>query len=108
MTAPLRQNRDSRKAFVLCVKDSYCQDARDFVTFLGQRGLDLTLGGLRGYLKDIWAQGVSAQTFNMREDIIAVLDAYGNMDHNALLSDVYEKYPACAKKSHLRRGRSAK
>ena len=66
MAALLRQDRDSRKAFVLRVKDSYSQDARDFVAFLDEHGLDLTLGGLNAYLEDMKARGVSAQTFNKR------------------------------------------
>ncbi len=66
MTALLRQDRDSKKAFVLRVKDSYSQDARDFVAFLDEHGLDLTLGGLKAYLEDMRARGVSAQTFNKR------------------------------------------
>lgn len=39
----------------------------------------------------------------LREDISAVLDAYGRLDHLALLDAVYQKYPAFAKKSKLRR-----
>jgi integrase len=66
MTALLRQDRDSKKAFVLRLKDSYSQDARDFVAFLDERGLELTLGGLKAYLDDMRARGVSAQTFNKR------------------------------------------
>jgi len=40
---------------------------------------------------------------DLREDIGAVLDTYGDLAHNALLDAVYEKYPAFAKKSRLRR-----
>jgi type I restriction enzyme S subunit len=50
----------------------------------------------------------------LREDIEAILDAYGDLAHNALLKAVYEKYPTFAKKSKLRgttnkrrRGRAA-
>lgn len=39
---------------------------------------------------------------DLREDIGAILDAYGDLAHNALLKAVYEKYPAFAKKSKLR------
>lgn len=45
---------------------------------------------------------------DVQEDVAAVLNAYGDMDHNTLLKNVYEKYPAYAKKSRLRRGRAAK
>ncbi|MBU1487445.1 hypothetical protein KKH56_05290, partial [bacterium] len=41
----------------------------------------------------------------LRADAAAILDAYGNLDHNDLLKTVYEKYPAYAKKSRLRRKR---
>jgi type I restriction enzyme S subunit len=46
--------------------------------------------------------------------VTAILDAYGDLDHNALLKTVYEKYPAYAKKSRVHKkkkdssGRSAK
>lgn len=37
----------------------------------------------------------------LRADAVTILDSYGNLDHNALLKMVYEKYPAYAKKSRL-------
>ena len=40
---------------------------------------------------------------DLKEDVAAVLDAYGDLDHNTLLKTVYEKYPAYAKKSRLRK-----
>jgi len=45
---------------------------------------------------------------DLKEDIGAVLDAYGNLDHNTLLETVYENYPAYARKSRLRKGVSFK
>jgi len=39
---------------------------------------------------------------DLKEDISAVLDAYGDLDHNTLLKTVYEKYPAYARKSRAR------
>jgi type I restriction enzyme S subunit len=51
---------------------------------------------------------------DLKEDVTAILDAYGDLDHNALLKTVYEKYPAYAKKSRVHKkkkdssGRSAK
>ena len=42
------------------------------------------------------------------EDITTILEAYGDLDHGTLLNAVYQKYPAYAKKSRLRKGRSAK
>lgn len=41
----------------------------------------------------------------LRTDAVTILDAYGDLDHNNLLKAVYEKYPAYAKKSRLRRKR---
>jgi len=44
---------------------------------------------------------------DIKEDVAAILDAYGDLDHNALLKTVYEKYPTYAKKSRVhKRGRS--
>jgi len=43
---------------------------------------------------------------DLKEDVAAILDAYGDLDHNALLKTVYEKYPAYAKKSRVRGKRS--
>jgi type I restriction enzyme S subunit len=39
---------------------------------------------------------------DLKEDVAAIIDTYGDFDHNALLKTVYEKYPAYAKKSRLR------
>ncbi|MBW2346089.1 MAG: hypothetical protein JRF53_19265, partial [Deltaproteobacteria bacterium] len=39
----------------------------------------------------------------LRSDATAILDAYGDLDHKHLLETVYEKYPAYAKKSRLRK-----
>ena len=41
----------------------------------------------------------------LKEDISAILDVYGELDHNTLLATVYEKYPAYAKKSRLQKRR---
>jgi len=40
---------------------------------------------------------------DLRQDVTAIIDAYGDLDHNALLNTVYEKYPAYAQNSHLLR-----
>lgn len=40
---------------------------------------------------------------DIREDVKTIIDSYGGLDHNALLKKVYEKYPAYATKSRLRR-----
>jgi len=37
-------------------------------------------------------------------DIAAILDQYGELEHNRLLKTVYAKYPAYAKKSRLLKG----
>jgi type I restriction enzyme S subunit len=40
---------------------------------------------------------------DLKEDVAAVIEKYGRLDHNALLTAVYEKYPAYARKSRLKR-----
>jgi type I restriction enzyme S subunit len=40
---------------------------------------------------------------DLKKDIVAIINAYGNLDHNTLLKTVYEKYPTYAKKSKVRR-----
>jgi len=44
---------------------------------------------------------------DIKEDISAILNTYGDLDHNALLKTVYEKYPVYAKKSRIRKARKA-
>lgn len=39
---------------------------------------------------------------DFKEDVAVIIETYGDLDHNALLETVYEKYPAYAKKSRLR------
>ena len=43
---------------------------------------------------------------DLKEDAATVISTYGDLDHNSLLEVVYEKYPAYAKKSRLRRRRA--
>lgn len=40
---------------------------------------------------------------DLRQDVAAIVDGYGNLDHEGLLKVVYERYPAYAKKSRRRR-----
>jgi len=42
---------------------------------------------------------------DIREDVTGIIDAYGVLDHRALLKAVYEKYPAFTKRSRLQRGK---
>jgi type I restriction enzyme, S subunit len=44
---------------------------------------------------------------SFRADVTRVLEQYGSLSHNQLLATVYEKYPAYARKSSLRRRRSS-
>lgn len=37
----------------------------------------------------------------LKEEVASILDAYGDLDHKALLKTVYDKYPAYAKKSRV-------
>lgn len=39
----------------------------------------------------------------LKEDVETIINSYGDLDHNALLKTVYEKYPAYAVKSRVRR-----
>lgn len=39
---------------------------------------------------------------DLKEDVVTIVETYGNLDHNALLQTVYEKYTAYAKKSQLK------
>lgn len=38
---------------------------------------------------------------DLKEDVAAIIDAYGDFDHNVLLKTVYDKYPAYAKKRRV-------
>lgn len=42
---------------------------------------------------------------DLKQDVAAIVKRYGDLDHNALLKAVYEKYPAYARRSRLRRKR---
>jgi type I restriction enzyme S subunit len=42
---------------------------------------------------------------DLKEDAATIVKTYGELDHNALLETVYEKYPAYARKSRLKRKR---
>lgn len=39
---------------------------------------------------------------DLRQDVAAIVETYGNLDHEGLLKVVYERYPAYAKKSRRR------
>lgn len=41
----------------------------------------------------------------LRADAATILDSYGNFDHSSLLKTVYERYPAYAKNSRIRKDR---
>jgi hypothetical protein len=40
---------------------------------------------------------------DLQADITAIVDHYGDLHHNELLTTVYQKFPAYAMKSRLRR-----
>jgi type I restriction enzyme S subunit len=48
-------------------------------------------------------QALAALPDDLKEDVAAIIENYGRLDHNALLKAVYEKYPAYARKSRLKR-----
>lgn len=39
---------------------------------------------------------------DLKQDVKPTIESYGDLDHNALLGVVYEKYPAYAKNSRLK------
>lgn len=43
----------------------------------------------------------------LKEDIQTIIDSYGDLNHNALLQAVYEKYPSYAQRSRLRKVRKS-
>lgn len=40
---------------------------------------------------------------DLKEDVASIIDAYGDLDHDTLLNTVYDKYPAYARQSRLRK-----
>lgn len=40
---------------------------------------------------------------DLKEDVASIIDTYGDLDHNTLLNTVYDKYPAYARQSRLRK-----
>ncbi len=48
-------------------------------------------------------EALAALPDDLKEDAATIVETYGNLDHNTLLMSVYEKYPAYARKSRLRR-----
>ena len=38
---------------------------------------------------------------DLKEDVAAIIDTYGDLEHNTLLKTVCDRYPAYAKKSRL-------
>ena len=46
---------------------------------------------------------------DLKQDVATIIETYGDLNHTALLNTVYEKYPAYARKSRLKRkGRGSK
>lgn len=45
---------------------------------------------------------------DLKQDVAAIIESYGDLDHNALLKTVYEKYPAYARKSRLKHKRRSR
>jgi type I restriction enzyme S subunit len=40
---------------------------------------------------------------DLKEDVATIIDAYGDLDHNALLKTIYDKYPTYTTKSRVKR-----
>jgi type I restriction enzyme S subunit len=47
-------------------------------------------------------EALAALPDDLKEDAATIVETYGDLDHNALLMSVYEKYPGYARKSRLR------
>lgn len=47
-------------------------------------------------------EALAALPDDLKEDVAAIIETYGELDHNALLKTVYERYPAYARKSRLK------
>jgi type I restriction enzyme S subunit len=47
-------------------------------------------------------EALAALPADLKEDAATIIETYGDLDHNALLKAVYEKYPSYARKSRLR------
>ncbi len=45
---------------------------------------------------------------DLKQDVAAIIESYGDLDHNDLLKTVYEKYPAYARKSRLKHKRRSR
>jgi type I restriction enzyme S subunit len=53
-------------------------------------------------------EALAALPEDLKEDAAAIIETYGDLEHNALLQTVYERYPAYARKSRLKhKGRSS-
>lgn len=52
-------------------------------------------------------EALAALPDDLKEDAATIIETYGELDHNALLNTVYEKYPAYARKSRLKRKKGA-
>ncbi|AEJ61482.1 restriction modification system DNA specificity domain-containing protein [Spirochaeta thermophila DSM 6578] len=48
-------------------------------------------------------EALSALPDDLKEAAAGIIETYGDLDHNALLETVYEKYPSYARKSRLRK-----
>jgi type I restriction enzyme S subunit len=48
---------------------------------------------------------IAALPNDLKESAATIINTYGELDHNRLLRTVYEKYPAYARKSRLKRVR---
>lgn len=47
-------------------------------------------------------EALAALPEDLKEDVATIIETYGDLDHNALLKTVYERYPAYARKSRLK------
>ncbi|QXD15777.1 hypothetical protein GQ464_002180 [Rhodocaloribacter litoris] len=48
-------------------------------------------------------EALAALPDDLKEDVASIIETYGDLNHNALLKTVYEKYPAYTRKSRMKR-----
>ncbi|MEW6192037.1 MAG: restriction endonuclease subunit S [Bacillota bacterium] len=54
-------------------------------------------------------EAIAALPDEIKQDVATIIETYGDLDHNALLNAVYEKYPTYARKSRQKqKGRTSK
>lgn len=72
------------------------------ITLTNLNVIDTALDELTAEIPPEQADLIREEFANLQDDVATILDTYGELDHNALLTTVYEKYPAYAKNSKVK------